>query len=187
MDDPSNHTNLDELAQRIYRDPGDEGSWTALYQLTYKRFFRMALARVGNHEDAKDLLQEVWTKIAAARHDYNPDRPFLPWMYTIFNNTVKDFWRRKGREPRFLGLDNVIVLPDRGQDIDTALDREQLRELLQETPPNLRHALVDHFVGGLSFRDIAREQGVPESTLRGQIIRVIGELQPKADRWANDV
>jgi RNA polymerase sigma-70 factor (ECF subfamily) len=105
----------------------------------------------------------------------------MPWIYQVLNNTAKDFWRSKNREPTFLGLDAISVLPDRSDPVDVAIDRERVRELLDDLSADLRQALVDHFVGGISYRDIGAALGIPESTLRGRINRATEELQ-KAEK-----
>lgn len=46
---------------------------------------------------AQDLLQEILVSIHKARHTYNAELPFKPWLMTITQSRLIDFWRKSSR------------------------------------------------------------------------------------------
>lgn len=81
--------------------------------------------------DAEDLTQDVLLKLfqhlPAYRHD--PDRgPFRSWLKAVVNNTLTDYWRRRGPEcgavggTTFLARAAEVADPGAAVELSTALE-----------------------------------------------------------------
>lgn len=57
--------------------------------------------RMGGMDQAEDVLQEVLLTLHRARHTYDPDRPFKPWLYAVANSRVMEFWRKHKRREEY--------------------------------------------------------------------------------------
>ena len=55
--------------------------------------------RVRNFHDAEDVIQEIARSAAGSFDAYDPNQPFGPWLITIANRRIIDYFRKQGREP----------------------------------------------------------------------------------------
>jgi RNA polymerase sigma-70 factor (ECF subfamily) len=84
------------------------------------------LARVRpNLADAEDLTQEVFLAACRSMEDYRAESSLKAWLFGIARHKVEDYYRVRMREAALEEADGAAC--DSVQ-IDSALDREQLRE-----------------------------------------------------------
>lgn len=62
-------------------------------QELYKPLFLYVRKRISNKEDAEDLTQEVFYKLAKSENDTISN--IKSWVYTIAKNTITDYYRKK--------------------------------------------------------------------------------------------
>ena len=56
---------------------------------------RLAVAMMGNTEDARDALQDAFVKAYDALHRFDLRRPFGPWFFQILRNQCRDMLRSR--------------------------------------------------------------------------------------------
>jgi RNA polymerase sigma-70 factor (ECF subfamily) len=118
---------------------------------------------------ADDVVQETLISVHAARHTYDPRRPFVPWFYAIARNRLIDVWRREGRmSRRELGVE---ILPDvacAGADDDAraGVDMEAVRSALASLPPRQREIVTALKLHEESVRDIAGRLNMSPSAVK---------------------
>ena len=72
---------------------GDQIAYATLLKET-SRLLRPFLAkRLSNTSEIDDLLQEILISIHKARHTYDGNRPYKPWMYAIARFRLQDHLR----------------------------------------------------------------------------------------------
>ena len=69
-----------------------------------RRLFGLCLTLCAHRQDAEDLYQDTWLKALAHFHQYDPNRPFEPWLTRICVNTYRNSLRRLARSPIFNGF-----------------------------------------------------------------------------------
>ena len=69
-----------------------------------RRLFGLCLTLCAHRQDAEDLYQDTWLKALAHFHQYDPNRPFEPWLTRICVNTYRNSLRRLARSPIFQGF-----------------------------------------------------------------------------------
>ena len=75
----------------------------------YQRaLYNAALWIVRNADDARDVTQEVFLKVAVRLDEYDPRYKFFSWIYRIAVNESLNLLRRSGREEE---LDEKVELP----------------------------------------------------------------------------
>lgn len=52
--------------------------------------FSLALKMLADEEEAKDVVQETFIRVWQRLGDYNPQRPFTTWLYTIASHLCLD-------------------------------------------------------------------------------------------------
>ncbi|HEY8887543.1 MAG TPA: sigma factor, partial [Gallionella sp.] len=72
---------------------GDQRAYAEILQET-SRFLRPYLAkRLSFTSEVDDLLQEILISIHKARHTYDGNRPYKPWVYAIARFRLQDYLR----------------------------------------------------------------------------------------------
>lgn len=119
---------------------------------------------------ADDVVQETLVSVHAARHTYDPGRPFAPWYYAIARNRLIDLLRREGRvSQREIGVE---TLPDLGAapGVEDAMfgevDMEAVRTALRTLPPRQREVVEALKLRDESVRDIATRLSMSPSAVK---------------------
>ena len=83
--------NFEALMQQALK--GDMRAYAALLRET-SRFLRPFLAkRLNSAAEVDDLMQEILISIHKARHTYDGNRPYKPWVYAIARFRLQDHLR----------------------------------------------------------------------------------------------
>lgn len=148
---------------------------------------RVARAVLGNAEDADDAAQDAMLSALLKLDQYDPRRPFGPWLLRIVANAATDRRRRRTvrrTEPLDVGLTAGGPRPD------TTMERralgERLRQALAELPERRRIAVVLFDVEGYSHAEIAAVLGLPEGTVRSEVFHARRRLRVLLDDWKEE-
>src|SRR5262245_24986238 len=151
---------------------------------------RLALALVGNPDDADELAQETWE--AALSRPPREAGPLRPWLAGVVRNLARMRARSSGRRAR---REESAVVPEPAPSPDELLARIEMqqqvvRRVLALDEP-FRSTLLLRYYEGCSAAEIARRQGVPSGTVRWRLKRGLDDLRRQLDdsqgdrkRWA---
>ena len=164
---------LDEgLLGRVGR--GDLTALESLYLQTEKAVYALALSILRNPHDAEDIVQETYLKVRAAAHLYVPQGKPLAWLFTITKNLCRDLLRGQSR---------TEAAPDGAEDdlrfsyVSDPTDRLVLEAALKALGEEERQVVLLHAASGLKHREIARDLGLPLSTVLSRYSRALKKLQ----------
>lgn len=135
---------------------------------------RFIARRVGNAEDAKDLLQDVFLRAHVALDGVEDKRRVRPWLYRIPSNAIADHHRRK-RLPTRPGIPPGN--PDEPAAEDTAPENLNgevsscLPSVVRELPEKYRRALTLADLEGRTQREVAEELGLSPSGAKSRVQR----------------
>ena len=73
---------------------GDPPSFEALVVRHHPRLVRYAAQRLRDVHAAEDVAQAAFVSAWRALHQWDPDRPFLPWLFAICRSRLIDHVRR---------------------------------------------------------------------------------------------
>lgn len=149
----------------------------ALVEKSRDWLFRFAYMRIGSREDAEDLVQEVLLSLFRCLREGREIKDQQRYLVHSISNACIDYWRRR-RLPA-LPIDQIADVP--ASDDDRQLHEEFLRvgRLLDGLPPEQAETLRLKCYDGLTFRQIAELQGVPEPTAKSRYRYAIMNLQNK--------
>lgn len=135
--------------------------------------------RVRTIEDADDILQEVYFQLADADRLMKPIDQISGWLFTVARNRITDLYRKKKTaslpellsesddDPVFAEIRDLIF--DNGStpedDYLRSLVWIELEKALSELPEEQRLVFELTEMKGLSFKEIAKQTGVPVNTL----------------------
>jgi len=154
---------------------GDARFYEPLVRAYEPAGLRLALAMMGNLEDAQDALQEAFVKAYDAMPRFEPGRPFGPWFFQILRNQCRDMLRtRKARfrtESLDEGLDGRPADPESGPERRRQRNaaREAVWRGLERIGEEHREVLVLKDLQGFRYTEIARILEIPEGTVASRL------------------
>src|SRR6266496_2088977 len=174
-----------ELATRARA--GDRAAFGQLVEQYAGVARRVARAVLGNPEDADDAAQDAMLSALVKLDQYDPRRPFGPWLLRIVANAATDR-RRRRTVRRVEPLDAALTAG--GPRPDTTAERralgERLRQALAELPERRRVAVVLFDVEGYSHAEIAAVLGIPEGTVRSEVFHARRRLRALLADWKEE-
>lgn len=176
------------LRERVARArAGDADAWGELYRQYAPAIFRFCRRAMPTREDAEDATMDIFVKVRQKLAQYDADRPFGSWLYTVAANHCWDLLRRrKVRQDLETGEveDMPLQHPDPGQ-LERLIDQrtsQQVRRALDKLPARARMALVLRYYAEMSYDEIAEALGVRRAFVgvillraRHQLREVLGE------------
>ena len=149
----------DEELMTLYQS-GDYGAFECLYERHSGRVFQYLKGKV-SLEAAKDLVQETFLKVHRFRHQYQPQYPFLPWLFTVARNSLHDFLKSADQKVIRIEIDSDS-LP--AKLLPVASDHD-LSAALSGLPHIQRRAIELRYMNEWTFEKIAKEMNTtPENT-----------------------
>jgi RNA polymerase sigma-70 factor (ECF subfamily) len=163
------------VARALAGDRAALGALVTLYEAPVRRLTRAILR---NAADADDAAQEAMLSALVKLDQYDPHRPFGPWLLRIASNAAIDRRRRQRvREVSVLRDDvaSTDALPD--QQAERQALGERLRAALDQLPDRYRLAVVLFDVEGYSHAEIADILGVAPGTVRSAVFHARRRLR----------
>ena len=130
-----------------------------------RRIYGLCRSLCSSVQDAEDLYQDTWLKALDKLDQYDPARPFAPWIVRICVNTYRSALRRLARSP-------LQPFPE-GLEVP-APEREgygPLYEAVRRLPEKLRLAVVLYYFQDLDAAEAAKVLGVPLGTVKSRLSR----------------
>jgi RNA polymerase sigma factor (sigma-70 family) len=153
---------------------GDARFFEPLVRAYEPRALRLAVALVGDGEDARDAVQDAFVRAWSALDRFDDGRPFGPWFFRILTNRCRDLLRRRRSRFRSEALDlATLQVASPAEAPDAAAERvartERLWQALARLSPAHREILVLKELEDLPYPAIAMALQVPEGTVASRL------------------
>jgi RNA polymerase sigma-70 factor, ECF subfamily len=163
---------MDDLGERFRS--GDTSAMTELYHRFAGAVTTVARSALWSDDLVADAVQQTFVKAWNARADFDPDRPFAPWLYAIARRVAIDIVRRERRRQGPEPVDaDLAVLP---ADLSEVWETYEVRVALDGLPVDEREVLRLHYFEGRTHVEIARMLGIPIGTVKSRSHRAHGRL-----------
>lgn len=143
--------------------------------------------KVSHRQDAEDIAQESWARIAAAaRRDQAAIQNVRGYLFQIARNLIVDH-RRRGAVSMEVKADAMLLerVADQGPTPEARLiTRDELRRMdriMTAMPSKPREVFRLSRIEGLSFAEIGRQLGVSRQSVHEHMTRALLALQMAAD------
>ena len=149
-----------------------------------RELYQFAYRVTNSSAAAEDVVQETLLRVHTAAAQFDPNRRFKPWLFTIAANKARDWLRSRSRKAE-VALDAEIgtggdsrqrlvdVLADERLDVEDPLELEERRELIRRIvdamPPQLCEVLVLAYYHRFPYREIAEVVGIPLGTVKSRL------------------
>lgn len=155
---------------------GNSAALEAIWDLSSRRLYGLALWRTGCEEDARDVVQEVFVRLASRRGELGSVVTPHVWLLAVTHNAAVDAVRRNARH-RAEPLESAAHVAAPGADPERAAVASRASRALAQLPPAQREVVLLHHVAGCSFREIAAITGVPAFTAASRCRLALARLR----------
>lgn len=174
----------DEQLLLRYRDLHERRSFEELVHRYEKELYSYLRRYLGDATLAEDVFQATFLQVHLKCEQFEADKKFRPWLYTVATNQAIDAQRRNRRH-RMISLDRQQNGDD--QDVGSLVDllvsksagpssnleaverQEWIRKAVADLPETFRSAVALIFYQGLKYREAAEVLGIPVGTVKSRL------------------
>jgi len=142
----------------------DNQSYFSFLMERYEKKLLAYILRISNvsHQEAEDILQDVFIKVYHNLNDFDQDLKFSSWIYRITHNEVISNYRKRRSRDKDLAIDiddaeleNFASDLDIIRDIDDKFLRNNIFKILDNLDIKYREVLVLKFLEEKNYREIS--------------------------------
>ena len=163
---------------------GEPGAVEACIERYHVLVGSLARRKASDADQAEDIVQETFIALGKNAHPFDPTLSSeANFIATIAHRKVIDALRRQARRPQVAPIDPEGS-PDVFRDLDRVDDRDELAHaarLLRRLGQDQRSMLRLAMLKGLTHREIARDTGLPLSTVKSRIRRGLHRFRELLD------
>lgn len=171
----------DVASLTLARETASDSPGTRLAELFdrhHQRLYRLARRLTGTREEAQDLVQETYLRVARSPSAVPAGpRSEEAWLVRVLVNVCRDQWRRKASrrrlDERYRGAAGHVAIADPE---NVLIAQTTVWRALQQLAPRRRTALILYELDGVGIPEIARLLGVSAITVRWHLSRGRKEL-----------
>lgn len=160
---------------------GDQHAYDQIVKRYQGPITALAYQMTHDYDEAADVAQDVFVKMARNINRYDEKRKFYTWLYRITVNAGIDHIRRSQRHQHET-LDSIPEVEERSNaDPEMSFLRQQIQEHIKEATTKLnekqRSAFLLRDVGGRKVDDVAGIMNMPEATVRWYLHRARARIR----------
>ena len=166
----------------------DEEAFNKFYLDTVDIFFRYLKANYFmDDDDMQDIIADFYIKCRNGFPSFDIDQNFSGWVWSIFKNTLKDFWKKKW-ESAFSEIDPENEVPfedsledetDYTQILDNEYTFSQIQKAMVELDETNKEIISLKFIEDKSYEEIAQILWISQDLVRQRCSRALKALKVK--------
>lgn len=166
---------------------GDGDAFTGLIEAHQERLLRLCERLLGDGEEARDAVQDVFLKVYRKAGEARPQGQVYTWLYRIAVNHCLNKLRRR-KLVRFLRWESAAdpedaapfdppdSAPGPAEALESRRRWQTTRRAIAALPENQRAVLVLARFEGLSYRQIATVLQISEGAVESRLFRAMRRL-----------
>jgi RNA polymerase sigma-70 factor (family 1) len=175
------HSYSDQELTALLKE-GNQSAFNVLYERYKGVLHGHAYKKLGNLEEAKDLIQELFMSLWSKRASLPETTNLSGYLYTTLRNRILDVIAHQKVESKYTqSLQNFIT--DANFTTDRTVRERELAALIEqvigELPPKMREVFLMSRTTGKSHQQIAEELDIAESTVKNHIKAALKVLRNK--------
>lgn len=165
----------------------DEFAFTEIYRRNWHMLFLHAKKILDNEDEAKDLVQDLFSKFWIKAGELDVKTNLKGYLYTAIRNSILNHIRKKKVNHDFIDL-----IAEQMDENDNAtvegIDERELISLInaeiEQLPPKMKYIFELSRKEFLSNKEIAAQLDMTEDAVKKQISRAIQTLRQKLGNYA---
>lgn len=154
------------------------GDTASLVRRHYGPVYGLTRRLLRDEADARDAAQETFVRAIGHLRDYDPRKPFRPWLFAIAANHVRDLLRKRRQLP--LGAETeehlpALALPD--ESLMRLEDRDRVLAAMDRLPFDQKIVVALHYQQDLPAPEIADALGISPNAVRIRLYRALAALR----------
>lgn len=138
----------------------------------HKALHNYISARVKDSDDAADILQEVFIKIASKLNTLTNSEKLKSWIFTITRNAIIDYYRKNASNKNIGLTDEMINEVTFESDVDATKGLDKcLEKFIQDLPVDYRNIIIDSEIKGIKQKDLAEKYNLAYPSVRSRVQR----------------
>lgn len=180
----ANEREVKQLVAEIKR--GNKRAFTELVHRYHRQVTALAYKVANDYDEAEDIAQDVFVKMARNIWRYDEKKKFYTWLYRITVNASIDYMRRHRRH-RHEPLQNFHNAIENSQaDLELSFRRQQIGGYIRKATKALndkqRSAFLLRDVAGCKIDDVADIMNMPQATVRWYLHRARSKIRKELTR-----
>ena len=181
-----------ELIRKIL--DGDETAFSWLCAKYEERLHSYVLKRVTNRDDAQEIVQDVFFRVAQSVETLKMPEKLLNWMFSIASQLIVARYRENRTHLEYTSVDGisesheeVSLTAHRASKPQT--EQDELLEIVSraiDLLPDLDRRAISLQLDGMSHREIAQELGVTEAAVKHRLARARRKVRELVDGMEED-
>lgn len=174
----------EDLFLHIVRD-SDRQAFNALFDRYWKKLYASAFARLGQEQEAKDCVQDVFIQLWTKRTQLTIPSSVSGYLYTAVKNGV--FNKFKAQAVRDAHLQNYIAEFEQSFATNNELEKEELDSIIsseiESMPEQMRKVFLLSRYEEMSGSEIADLLDLSHQTVRNHISMALKRLRLQIRRY----
>lgn len=147
---------------------------TELYQRYGARVFGYFLQMFrGDRDKAQDFVQELFLRILEKHHQFDPNKTFSTWMFTIASNMCKTSFRNEPVKLPIQGHEKIYLSDD---DHSKNAFNAALTKALGDLEDVHRSVFILRYINHLSLKEISEINEVPLGTVKSRLFNATKKM-----------
>lgn len=159
----------DQEILQLYRTGDRQGAFNSIVEAYSERLYWHVRNLVCSHEDADDLMQDIFVRIWAGLQTFRGDSQLYTWLYRIATNEALNFLNKK-KVRAALSFTSLSDTMERQIMQDPSFDGREAERLLsraiQRLPQKQKSVFCMRYYEELSYEDISEILGTSVGALK---------------------
>lgn len=162
---------------------GDQRAYAILLRKTSHLLRPFLAKRLSFSNEVDDLMQEILISIHKARHTYDGNRPYKPWVYAIAKFRLQDFLRTHYSDQ----LRHAVDFDELEETLEefvteSGLSYESISGEVQKLPEKQAIILQLMHQEGYTAKEVAEKMGMNESAVKVAAHRAYKVLRQRLEK-----
>ncbi|NIG57610.1 RNA polymerase sigma-70 factor [Chitinophaga sp. Cy-1792] len=160
---------------------GNLQAFEQVYDRYFIRLLNFSYKRMGNREDALEVVQDVFVRLYTHRERITHTTYLHAYLQTLLKNGIIDSYRRKlVQEKQYMAIRELMEgqgITNTSITIDSKKLEEQIHQLVNQLPEKCKEAFLLSRVQYLSHQAIAAKMKISVSTVEKHIVKALHTLK----------
>lgn len=175
------HTTDDKELLMLFRDPlTKEKAYTSIIRKYQEKLYWHIRRMVVDHDDANDVLQNVFIKVWKGLEQFREDAKLYTWLYRIASNESISFLEQQ-KKRQSVSLDDVQgALSDRlksDKDFDASKVEWKLQLAIQQLPEKQKLVFSLRYYDEMPYEDMSRVLETSEGALKASYHHAVKKIE----------